>query len=153
MEMRELRGDDLFTIMAILGKLEIKDDLVAAYTQNKEATVLPGAKLPKKPTKAEAAAEKARQEAEAEARGVKIMATIAQRVMLNIGLVKEDINSLLADLTGTSVAEITQLGMVPYTKLVIQLFKRPEFKEVFTSAVSLLSEDPTEAATETASTN
>lgn len=130
MEMRELRGDDLFTVLSILGKLNVKDDLVAAYEQN-----------------AKESNNKKLTDAEVEARGVRVMATVIQRVLLNISVVRDDINSLLADLTGKSTKEITELGIVEYTNLVIQLFKRPEFREVFTSAASLLTEEPAADAT------
>ena len=150
--MRELRGDDLFTILSILGKLDVKDDLIAAFDQGKQSSVqLPGAKLEKKKTKSELEVEKAQLDKEAEARGIRIVAAIVQRVLLNISVVKGDINSLLADLTSKTDQEIVKLGIVQYTGLVVGLFKKPEIREVFTLAASLLTEQAPETATETAS--
>ena len=53
MEMRELRGDDMFSMLSIIGKLDIKDDLVELFEkqQDKDSKML--GHLSKKPTKAE----------------------------------------------------------------------------------------------------
>lgn len=123
MEMRELRGDDVFTVLTILGKLELKDELVKVFEDGKTGSA--------KPTKAEI-----------EARGMKVTAALVQQVLRNIGVVKEDINALLAELTGTSVDEIKQLKLMEYTKLIIDFTKKPDLKEVFTLAASLLTDKP-----------
>ncbi len=68
------------------------------------------------------------------------IAGLIQKALLNIKSVKADLNSLLADLAGVGVKEIQALGASDYTKLVISLFKKHDFKEVFTSAASLLTE-------------
>ena len=122
MEMRELRGDDIFTVMTILGKLELKDELVKAFES--------GVKTDKKLTKAEI-----------QARGIKVTAALVQQILRNIGVIREDINALLADLTGTSVDDIKALKISEYTKLIIDFTKKPELKEVFTSAVSLMTDE------------
>ena len=38
LEMRELKGDDLFTLLSIVGKLDIKDEFVRIFENNTEAT-------------------------------------------------------------------------------------------------------------------
>ncbi|MEG0628773.1 MAG: hypothetical protein RR492_06975 [Enterococcus sp.] len=38
LEMRELRGDDLFTLFAIVGKLDIKDEFIKIFEKNVEAS-------------------------------------------------------------------------------------------------------------------
>lgn len=128
MELRELRGDDLFTVMTILGKLDVKDELVKAFESgNQISRDLKKGKRSKEDV-----------EAEAEKRGMRVMATLLQQVMLNIGKVKGDVNMLLADLTGKSVKEIETLKLTEYTNLLIKVFKHPDIHEVFTSAVSSL---------------
>ena len=127
MEIRNLRGDDVFTVLSILGKLELKDELVKVFNEF-------------------SGEDKKLTEAQIQKRGMNVMASLLQQVLRNIMVVKEDINSLLSDLTGKDIEEIKNLGAAEYTKLVIQLFKNPEIKEVFTSAASLMTD-------ETASTN
>ena len=135
LEMRELKGDDLFTLLSIVGKLDIKDEFMKMFEDNSNAgKVEPMDKQKKEPTKAE----KAKQEAEAEKRGMEVMANLLQKVLMNLGTVKKDINSLLADLTGQTVKDIQNLGLKEYTALVIAFFKKPELADFFSSIASLL---------------
>ena len=113
MELRDLRGDDLFKILPIIGKLDVKDDMISVMSAGVG-------------------------EGFAQEQGIKVMVTVVQKALLNLPLIQDDLNSLLADLTGTSIKDIKKLGAVEYTKLVVTLFKKPEIKEVFTSAASLL---------------
>ena len=144
LEMRELKGDDLFTLLSIVGKLDIKDEFVRIFENNTEATqkVVPIDHLTKKPTKAQldkAEADKAKVAAEAEKRGMEAMAGVMQKVLLNIAKVKVDINNLLAELTGEDVQVIKALGLKEYTGLVIAFFKKPELADFFSSIASLLA--------------
>ncbi|UNY50232.1 hypothetical protein [Stenotrophomonas phage vB_SmeS_BUCT704] len=135
LEMRELKGDDLFTLLSIVGKLDIKDEFIKMFENNSNTDkVVPMDKQKKEPTKAE----KAKQEAEAEKRGMEVMANLLQKVLVNIGTIKKDINSLLADLTGQTVKDIQNLGLKEYTALVITFFKKPELADFFSSIASLL---------------
>lgn len=135
LEMRELRGDDLFALLSIVGKLDIKDEFLKMFKKNAEATKKqPQDHKKKEPTKAE----KEQMEAEAKERGMVAMANLAQRLLLNIGNVKDDINSLLADLCGVNVKEIKSLNLKDYTALILQFFQKPELKDFFTSIASLL---------------
>ena len=38
LEMRELKGDDLFTLLSIVGKLDIKDEFVRIFENNTSST-------------------------------------------------------------------------------------------------------------------
>ncbi|SFB90812.1 hypothetical protein SAMN04488102_101364 [Alkalibacterium subtropicum] len=135
LEMRELKGDDLFTLLPIIGKLDIKDDFVKIFEENAESgKVVPMDHKKKEPTKAELA----KQEAEAEKRGMEAMAGLLQKTLLNIGKIKTDINSLFADLTGKNVKDIQDLGLKEYTGLLIAFFKKEELKDFFSSIASLL---------------
>jgi len=131
MNIRNLRGDDVFLVLNILGKLELKDELVKVFNEFGGDN----GKQKKKMT-----------DEEIQQRGMAVMAALLQQVLKNILVVKDDVNALLADLTETSIEDIKGLGAGAYTKLLIQLFKNPEIKEVFTSAASLMTD-------ETASTN
>ena len=133
--MRELKGDDLFTLLSIVGKMDIKDEFVKMFEDNTQSNkVVPMDHKKKEPTKAELA----KQEAEAEKRGMQAMAGMLQKVLLNAGTLKGDINSLLADLTGKPKKTIESLGLKEYTALIIAFFKKPELADFFSSIASLM---------------
>ena len=135
LEMRELKGDDLFTLLSIVGKMDIKDEFVKMFENNSNADkVVPMDKQKKEPTKAE----KAKREAEAEKRGMEAMAGLLQKVLVNAGKIKGDMNALFADLTGQTVKDIQNLGLKEYTALIIGFFKKPELADFFSSIASLL---------------
>ena len=143
LEMRELRGDDMFSLLAIIGKLDIRDDFVKVFETNVEASekVVPMDHQAKKPTKKEQEAlDKAAKEAEkaVQRRGMEAVANILQKVLLNIKTIKFEINEFLADLTGLTVQEITELGLKEYTGLIVAVFKKPERKDFFSSIASLM---------------
>ena len=142
LEMRELKGDDLFTLLSIVGKMDIKDEFMLLFKQNSEAsTVEPADHKKKQPTKADLAkqeADKAKQEAEAERRGMEAMAGMLQKVLLNAGKLKGDINALLADLTGETLVTVQNLSLKDYTGLIITFFKKPELADFFLSIASFL---------------
>lgn len=145
LEMRELKGDDLFTLLAIVGKMDIKDEFMTLFQNNVEsgsvANVVPLDHKKKQPTKAELAkqeADKVKQEAEAERRGMEAMAGMLQKVLLNAGKLKGDINALLADLTGETLATVQNLSLKDYTGLIITFFKKPELADFFSSIASFL---------------
>lgn len=142
-EMRELRGDDMFSLLAIVGKLDIKDDFVEIFEKNVEESskVVPMDHQEKKLTKKQQeAADKAAKEAEKaiQRRGMQVMAGLLQKVMVNIKSIKPEINELLAELTGLTTAEIKELGLKEYTGLVVGFFQKTELKDFFSSIASLL---------------
>ena len=135
LEMRELKGDDLFTLLSIVGKMDIKDEFMLLFKQNSEAsTVEPADHKKKQPTKADLA----KQEADAEKRGMEAMAGMLQKVLLNAGKLKGDINTLLAELTGETLATVQNLSLKDYTGLIITFFKKPELADFFLSIASFL---------------
>ena len=135
LEMRELKGDDLFTLLAIVGKMDIKDEFMLLFKQNSEAsTVEPADHKKKQPTKADLA----KQEADAEKRGMEAMAGMLQKVLLNAGKLKNDINTLLSDMTGEPLNTIQNLSLKDYTALILAFFKKPELADFFSSIASFL---------------
>ncbi|QVV90821.1 hypothetical protein [Weissella tructae] len=119
LEMRELKADDLFKMMPIIGKLNIKDDVVNMFQ---------GGLVDKDDD----------EEQNEEVVGMKVMATLIQTLMTNIPLVKDELNSLLGDLTGKTEKEIGDLDFGTYTKLIVDFFKKPELGDFFKSIASLM---------------
>ena len=136
-EMRELTGGDIFTMLGILGKLDIKDEVVELlerqYGSDNSVISLQDHKK-KKSTQAEQAS----QERAVEKRGMLLLVDIGFAILRHVGDAKQDINAFLADLTGLSVAEIGKLSMIAYTGLLIDFSKKAELKDFFQSIASLL---------------
>lgn len=143
LEMRELKGDDMFTLLSIVGKLDIKDEFIKMFEDNIEstATIIPmdfKKKEPTKKEKLEIEAEAKRKQIEAQKRGVQVGANLLQKVLLNIKAIKPEINALLADLTGKTIEEVKNLNILDYTNLIVAFFKKEELGDFFSSIASLL---------------
>lgn len=133
LEMRELRGDDLFTVLSIVGKLDIKDELVNIFNKDTNIVQLSDHK-DKKPTKAE----KEIQEKAIEKHGMVLMAGILQKVMVNLNKIKPEVNAFLAELCGVPVTKIQVLGLVEYMGLIKQFTQKTELKDFLSSITQLL---------------
>lgn len=115
-KMRELKGDDIFTMLGILGKLDCQEEVMS---------LVDGAF--------------GNAETDLEKRGTKVVAGLVFAVMKNINKAKEDINAFLADLTSQTISDVASLSMLDYTKLLTAFFKKEELKDFFKSMSSLLS--------------
>lgn len=137
LEMRELNGGDIFTMLSIIGKLDIKEEVVALierqYGTGKDVIALADHKK-KKPTKKEQEAASA----EFQKRGMVLVTDIGFAILRHVNDAKADVNKFLADLTGTSQKEIESLSMLDYSKLLIDFGKKAELKDFFQSIASLL---------------
>ncbi|SQG92622.1 hypothetical protein [Streptococcus dysgalactiae] len=136
-EMRELTGGDIFTMIGIIGKLDIKDQVTELvdrqFSESSKSPLLQGFNK-KKLTKAEKEAE----ETAIEKRGMKVAVDLGFTLIQHIGDAKADINNFLADLTGSTKKQIESLNMVDYTSLIFQFVKKEELKDFFQSISSLL---------------
>lgn len=133
LEMRELKGDDLFAVLSIIGKLDIKDELVSIFNKDTNIAALAdhkGKNLTKK--------EKEAQDAAIQQRGMVMMAGILQKVMVNLNKVKPEVNAFLAELCGVPTSQIQQLGLVEYTGLIKQFTKKAELKDFLSSIATLM---------------
>jgi hypothetical protein len=127
LKIRELRGDDLFPLLAIIGKLDIKDEVLAIISRNIDSDVVDTKKTTKATQEARTLA--------AQKRGAESTASLILKALQGIGSVRNDINSFLADLTETDVATIKQLKLKEYVALITQLFTHPDIKDFFSSLV------------------
>lgn len=137
LEMRELNGGDIFTMLSIIGKLDIKEEVVGLierqYGTEKDVIALADHKK-KKLTKKEQEVT----ETEYQKRGMVLVTDIGFAILRHVNDAKTDINKFLADLTGTSQKEIESLSMLDYSKLLIDFCKKAELKDFFQSIVLLL---------------
>lgn len=113
MELRDLQGSDIFKLAGIVGKLDIKDDLV---------TVFKGQGSDKE---------------DVEARGMEIMAGLLQTVMVKLPEVEKDLNTFLAELANVKLKDIQSLGLTEYMALLTDFMKKEELKSFLQSIISL----------------
>lgn len=132
LKMRELRGDDLFPLIHIIGKLDITDDFVELLSGQEKIEIAGLAEMT--PEERKAALEPI-----IEARGVKIMARLLKKIMLNLTNVKDELNAFLAELSGSTPQAISELGIVDKTELIKAFFKKPELLGFFKSVASFLA--------------
>lgn len=110
LKMRELRGSDYFPLAHIIGKLDIMDDFVQMFANRETIT----------------AENKEELERLIEERGYKVVARIIKNILLNLHIVKNELNEFLAELCAVKVKDIDELGIVEYTELFKAFFKKPE---------------------------
>lgn len=113
LEMRKLQGGDVFPILRLMGKLNLRDDVLELVSSNKQVN--------------------AKTAEDQEAQGVKMFANIVQKALDNIDLIDEDLNGLLARLADTEVDTIKSLPVDEYFDMVLDFFEKPELKNVFKS--------------------
>ena len=137
LKMRELNGGDIFTMLSIIGKLDIKEEVVSLierqHSTGKDVIELADHKKKKLTKKEQEVAE-----TEYQKRGMVLVTDIGFAILRHVNDAKADINKFLADLTGTSQKEIESLSMLDYSKLLIDFGKKAELKDFFQSIASLL---------------
>ncbi|HEM6033169.1 TPA: hypothetical protein U2B52_002164, partial [Streptococcus suis] len=67
------------------------------------------------------------------------MTDIGFAILRHVGEAKNDVNSFLADLTGTSRKDIESLSMLAYTGLLMDFAKKAELRDFFQSISSVLA--------------
>lgn len=133
LQMRPLSGADLFPMLAIIGKLNIKDEVVKLFDGG-YATKIDDKKLKGLSDEEQEALRKA----ETERQGKEVAAELLQVLLSNIGYVKNDINQLLANLTGKKARDIEELSLLEYTQLIKEFATKPELIDFFKSLGSLM---------------
>lgn len=149
-------GDDLFILLSIFSKLDIKEDIVVLFESSSETlTVERIEELKKKYKNHDELKQAIKEDLEKliNARGMRIIANLIVKVMASIGTAKEEINTLLSQLCGVSVKEIKALKIAEYTELVVAFFKKPELRDFLESIKPLLQSGDPEVTSETVSTS
>ena len=119
--LRRLRADDLFTMMRILSKIGV-EDLRAA---------LPGTTTIQRVREGTASAETV---------GVTVALTIADKLLSRLPDCKNEIYTLLADVSGKTPAEIAALDMGVFAEAVFDLMASEDFRDFFTRLMKRLGQ-------------
>lgn len=144
--MRGLSGADLFVVLGLLGKLNIKDELVGMFAdQLKSGAELQKARLldhkEKDLNQGQQIAKTIRmidENVDVQLRGIDLAGQIFEKVVENIALVQNELNEFLASLLGRTAAEVATLPLGDYFFVLKELFSSDDIKTVFKSASSLL---------------
>lgn len=128
-ELRELQADDLFIMIGIVNKIGIKEFKACFESEEVKTAVLNMAKA-----KEDGEADES---ADVVSIGIGVALDIATILLANISKCKNDIYTLLANLSGLTVGDIAKLPVKTFTGMVIDLVKKEEFADFFQDAVKL----------------
>ena len=154
LEMRELRGDDLFALLSIMSKMDVKEDIIDLFEQSQKPISVERLEelktlYPKKSDYQKAL--EVELNMVIQKRGIRAVANLIVKIMASIGSAKAEIHTLLAQVCEVSVQEIKEIGLVDYTNLVIAFVQKPELKGFLASIKPLLRWEDQVATGETGS--
>lgn len=114
MELRKLKSDDIFPMIAILSKIGFKDlkELVTPdnVKELKALTTGDGDEL---------------------IIGASVMMDFVSIIMKNLPSCKKEIYTFLSGLSGMTTDEIGELDIAAFTEMIIDVFQKEEFKDFF----------------------
>ncbi|MDO5361977.1 MAG: hypothetical protein Q4F03_04925 [Eubacteriales bacterium] len=119
-ELRKLKSEDLFTMFSILSKIGFKD-LKELITQDKIKEVTALISTNGNGENADATT----------MFGMSVVMDVVSLVMKNLPSCKNEIYTLLSDLSGMKVKQIADLDMVEFTEMVVAVIQKEEFKDFF----------------------
>lgn len=117
-ELRELTADDVFPMFRIISKIgikEFKDCFGSESVRNAIATMAAG-----------------KESADLTGVGVAVAVDIAGVLCSNLPNCREEIYQFLAQISGMKKDDVAKLPMVTFFEMVIDVIKKPEFKDFFT---------------------
>lgn len=123
--LRNLTADDVFPMLQIINKIGFKEFKNCFNSPDVQAVI---SKSMSGATDKEALV----------SIGVAVGIDIASVIIANVERCKSDLYQLLAGLSGMTVAEIGQLPMVTFFEMIVDVFKKDEFKDFFGVVSKLL---------------
>lgn len=125
-ELRRLTADDVFPMFQIISKIGIKE-FKACFESPEVMQMIKGA----------ASGEQSKDDVTASV-GMKVAFDLAGIIVSNLASCKNDIYQFLAQLSGMTVKEIGALPMMTFFEMIIDVFKKEEFKDFFQVVAKLL---------------
>jgi hypothetical protein len=137
-KLRPLEGGDIWTLLDIVSKLDIKEEVIEIIERNTAAIQAPIMQLKdhqkKKPTKVAREIEEAiaiTERQETYKRGIKAVITLIFKGMSNSSKVKDEVNALLGDLAGLTAEKTAKLPLKDYISLITQLVQSEDIGSFF----------------------
>ena len=137
LEMRSLNGGDLFPFLAIIGKLDIKEQLVGVFGGSNVTPEEAEAYSKSIEGKSEEEAKQIREEFNAR-KGNAIGAELLMTLMANLDSVKIDLANFLGNLVGLKAQEVLDLPLDEFASLIVDFKNKPELNNFFKSISSLM---------------
>lgn len=128
--MRELEGDDAFLMIRILSKIGI-DRLKKCMEAN---SVKAAVKIMMDKETDAAAKDEAMNSI-----GIALMLEVASAVMERLPDCRDEIYTLLAQVSGQKFEDIAHMKLIPLTRMIKEFFRKPEFSDFFTEVFELLN--------------
>lgn len=122
-ELRELQSKDVFPMFRIISKIGVKEFKSCLETEEVKDAI---SKMANK-----------QENANVEAVGMAVMLDIASVVISHIADAEADIYQFLSGLSGMSRKDLESLDMVTFFEMIVDVFKKEEFKD-FIGVVSKL---------------
>lgn len=128
--MRDLEGDDAFLMIRILSKIGI-DRLKKCMEAN---SVKASVKIMMDKETDAAAKDEAMNSI-----GIALMLEVASAVMERLPDCRDEIYTLLAQVSGQKFEDIAHMKLIPLTRMIKEFFRKPEFSDFFTEVFELLN--------------
>ena len=119
-ELRGLKSDDMFPMFGILSKIGFKD-LKNNLTPDRVSELTNALKKENTSTDVDLSTYV----------GFNIMLEVVEIIMKNLPSCKVEIYTLLSSLSGMTVKQISNLDMVTFTEMIIEVVQKEEFKDFF----------------------
>lgn len=127
-EFRELTADDIFPMVALLEKIGF-EQLKSIFDPVKTTELI----------KTLSQKEHKDNDEFLYSVGVSIFADLAGVIIKNLGACKNEIYTILANVSGKTKESIGELSLVDFTQMIIAFFKKEEFKDFFKVVSQFLS--------------
>ena len=128
--LRELEGDDAFLMIRILSKIGIERLKTCMEANSVKAAIR---------IVTDSSADAAAKEQAMNSVGIALMMEIACAVMERLPDCRNEIYTLLAQVSGKTFDEIAHMKLIPLTKMIKEFFRKPEFPDFFTEVFELLN--------------
>ena len=119
-ELRGLKSDDMFPMFGILSKIGFKD-LKTNLTPDRVTELTNALKKQDNSNPVDMSTYV----------GFNIMLEVVEIIMKNLPNCKVEIYNLLSSLSGMTVKQISNLDMVTFTEMIIEVVQKEEFKDFF----------------------
>ncbi len=131
-KLRELKSKDMFTMFGILSKMKFTDIKEKLTPERVKELVKTFDKAEEK-SEEESSEEKTENKSEENITylGFNIIFEITEIIIQNLPCCENEVYKLLADLSGMSIEEISELSMATFTEMIIDVIKKDEFKDFF----------------------
>lgn len=116
-ELRDFQSKDIFAMTRILSCIGIKEFRSCFESEDVKSVI--------------ADVKNGNKSANLDSVGIAVMLNVADVIIGNLGKAEQYIYQLLASLSGMSKKELEELDMITFVEMIMDVFKKDEFKDFF----------------------